>query len=138
MIFQPDHIKCQLSPQVLAAIGIQNSDKQSVNNNPYVVSTNPTAFYQQHDRVPGTSIAPMPSRNPMMANGCHSVKPSYSQLGNPNMYHHQQQQPDNRAHSASFAAGSSRCYNKYNKNMLTRTGNQILNNLSRAHYNPVC
>jgi len=142
LIFQPDHIKCQLSPQVLAAIGIQNGDKQNTNNNPYVAATNPATFYQQSDRVPDTSIPPMPSRNPMMANRCHCVKPSYSQLGNPNMYQRQQQQQqpplDNRAHSASFAAGSSRCYNKYNKNMLTRTGNQVLNNLTRAHYNPVC
>jgi hypothetical protein len=78
----------------------------------------------------------MPPRNPTMVNGCHSVKPSYSQLGNPNMYH-RHQPPSNRVHSAA-APGPSRCYNKFTKNMLTRSGNQVLNNLARVHYNPVC
>jgi hypothetical protein len=134
LTFQPDHIKCQLSPQVLAAIGIQNNNKQNTSNNPYVGRTNSSAFRQQNDCVPGSSISPMPPQHSMMVNGYHSSKASYSQLGNPNMCRQKQQQ-GNRALSAS-AAGVPRCYNKYNMNMLA--GNQGLNNLARVHYNPVC
>ncbi|CAF1048090.1 unnamed protein product [Adineta steineri] len=124
----PDHIKCQLSPQTLAAIGIQNN-----NNNPCIVRTNPSTFYQQNGRVPCNTIPSMPPKQSMITNGCQSTKPSYSQLCNPNICH--QQQSDNRALSTS-GAGLSQCYNKYNTKMLTRPGNQALTNLTRAHYNP--
>jgi hypothetical protein len=136
LIFQPDHIKCQLSPEVLAAIGIQNDSKPNANNNPYPVRPNSTAFHQQHAHGPSTSTPMMP-RHSMMTNGCHSAKPSHAQLGRPNMYHSQQQQPTNRT---LFASGVSvpHCYERYKTNMLTRSGNQGFNNLSRAHYNPVC
>lgn len=82
-------------------------------------------------------MPPMQPRNSMMPNGCHSAKPSYSQPGNPNMYRHPQQQPGNRALSGA-AIGLPQCYNKYNTNVLARPGNPGLNNLARAHYNPVC
>lgn len=108
-----------------------------MNNNPHVVRTNPTTFYQQNGRVPCNSTPSMLPRQPMMTNGCHSAKPSYSQQCNPNMFRQQQQQQSgNRALSAS-ANGLPQCYNKYNTNMLTRPGNQSLTNLARAHYNPV-
>ncbi len=136
MIFQPDHIKCQLSPEILAAIGIQSVNKQNTNNNPYVARTNPPAFYQQHGHVSSTSMPPMSPRHSMMPNGCYSTKPSYSQLGNPNMYL-QQQPPGNRALSAS-AVGLPQCYKKYKTNTFALPGNQGFNNLSRTHYNPVC
>jgi hypothetical protein len=73
-----------------------------------------------------------------MNNGCQSAKPSHAQLGRPNMYHSQQHhQPTNRALFAS-TAGIPHCHERYKTNMLARTGNQGFNNLSRAHYNPVC
>jgi len=71
-----------------------------------------------------------------MTNGCHSAKPSYSQLCNSNLSRQQQPSSGNRALSASVV-GLPECYNKYNTNMLARPGNQGLTNLARAHYNPV-
>ncbi|CAF1316214.1 unnamed protein product [Adineta steineri] len=131
----PDHIKCQLSPQTLAAIGIQNNNNNKQNNitNPCIVRTNPSTFYQQNGRVPCNTIPSMSPKQSMITNGCQSTKPSYSQLCNPNIYH--QQQSDNRALSTS-GAGLPQCYNKYDTKMLTRPGNQALTNLTRAHYNP--
>ena len=119
-----------MGPQALAAIGIQNGIKQNIGTNPYVVRTNPTAFYQQHGCVPCTSIPPMSPQHSMMTNGYHPMKPSY-----PHLY--RQHQPVNRALSASTVC-LPQCYNKYNTNILARPGNQGLTNLSRAHYNPVC
>ncbi len=136
LLFQPDHIKSQLSPQALAAIGFQNNNKQNVNSNPYVVRTNPTTLYQQHGRAPCTTTPSMSPQHSMMTNGYQPTKPAYTRLCNPNMYRQQQQQQGNRALSAS-AGGLAQCYNKYNSNMLTRPGNQGLTNLARAHYNPV-
>jgi hypothetical protein len=122
---------------VLAAIGIQNDTKPNTNNNPYPVRPNSTAFYQQHAHGPSTSTPSMIPRHSMMNNGCHPGKQSYAQLGHPNMYRPQQQQPNNRALSAS-GVGLPQCYERYKTNTLARAGNQGLNNLSRAHYNPVC
>jgi hypothetical protein len=133
LIFQPDHIKNQLGPQALAAIGYQNGNQQNTNGNPHVVRTNPTTSYQQHGRVPCTSKPSVPPQQSMMTNGYHPTKPSYSRLCNPNVH---RQQQGNRALSAS-AAGLAQCYNKYNTNMLARPGNQGSTNLTRAHYNPV-
>lgn len=135
LTFQPDHIKCQLSPQVLAAIGIQNGNKQNTANNSYVVPTNPPTFYQQNGRNPGTSLSPKPHQHPTLPNGCPPGKLPYPQLGNPNMY--RQQQPSTRALSAAPATFT-QCYNKHNTNMFGRSGNQGFNTFSRTHYNPVC
>ncbi|CAF2748853.1 unnamed protein product [Rotaria sp. Silwood2] len=129
----PDHIKCQLSPQALAAIGIQNCNKEKTSSNSCVVRTNPPCFYQQQARVAGSSIRPMSPQHSIMINGCHSAKPSYSQLCNPTI--DRQQQPNSRVLSASTAC-LPQYLNKYNTNMLTRPGNQGLTNIARAHYNP--
>lgn len=78
---------------------------------------------------------PMTPGQVMMANGCHSPKPPCAQQARSNMSH--LQQPTNRILSAS-ASGSPHCYSKYNTSTLARPGNQGFNNVSRAHYNPVC
>ncbi|CAF1457366.1 unnamed protein product [Adineta ricciae] len=77
----PDHIKCQLSPQTLAAIGIQNTNnKQNTNERSFIARSNPPSVYQQTGQ-----------------SSC-----------NPYMY--RQQQPNNHSLSASIA-GLSQCYN---------------------------
>ncbi|CAF3337246.1 unnamed protein product [Rotaria sp. Silwood1] len=129
----PDHIKCQLSPQALAAIGIQNDNKENTSMKSCVVRTNPPCFYQRQARVACPSIRPMSTGHSMISNGCHSTKSSYSQLCNPTIY--RQQQPNNRVLSTS-AVCLPQCFNKYNTNVLTRPGNQGLTNIARAHYNP--
>ncbi|CAF3992369.1 unnamed protein product [Rotaria sordida] len=136
----PDHIKCQLSPQALAAIGIKNNNnnKEIPSNNPCVVRTNPPCFYQQQTRMGCPSIRPMSSRHSMMTNAYHSAKSSYSQLCNSSMYRQQQQQqqqPSNRILSTSSVC-LPQCFNKYNTNILARPGNQGLTNITRGHYNP--
>ncbi|UJR25212.1 hypothetical protein I4U23_006564 [Adineta vaga] len=129
----PDHIKCQLSSQTLAAIGIKNDNKINTKENSFVARTNPTPYYQQNSQRPCHSISSMLPRQSMMVNNCQSTKPSYFHACNPNIY--REQQANNRALSTS-ATGLSQCFNKYNTNILARQNNQGITNCNRAQYNP--
>ncbi|CAF3424117.1 unnamed protein product [Rotaria socialis] len=129
---EPDHIKCQLNPQALAAIGIQNDNKKSTSYNPSVVRTNPPCFYQQQTRFTCPSIPPI-SGHSMMTNGCYSPKSSYSQMCNSTVY--RLQQPNINTLSAP-AVCLPQCFNKYNTAMLTQPDNQGLTKLTRSRYNP--
>lgn len=134
MIFQPDHIKCQLSPEILAAIGISNNSKPNISENSYAARANPSVSCPQNTRGPGPSVSPITPRQTTMANSYYSTKPPCAQPTRPNMYH--LQQPTNRIFSTA-ASGLPHCYGRYNANTLVRPGGQSFNNFSRAHYNPV-
>lgn len=136
MYFQPDHIKCQLGPQALAAIGLRGENQSNNNSGPTnVVRSNPHIAYQQQQQQQQNRVTygmgnSMLSQRASMTNGCQSGKSSNGTntfVG---------QQPMNR-HSISSSNCLSQLNDKYKSNLLMRPGHQGLMNLSRSHYNPV-